>query len=211
MQCDYKIHPQPSSLRIATQAAKRAKLAGTRVLDCFCGTGTLLVAAHRAGAFHIIGSDIEDYSFCLRKELRQLMKYKLTKIEIHWHIDAFDAIERFDYDILFVDPPAPNDVLGGTKISAKRDTGLHGSEIKRFWLKRLDERNWMNKGSKTVSNVFKLLKKGLESNKRVIINLFSHREFSYLQAFKPFFEYKRLAGNFYEIQFNRTKREGGSP
>jgi len=182
-------------LRNAVEAAIKANIKGTRVHDCFCGTGTLLVAAIKAGANYAIGSDIEDYSVCIRKELQEL-----KNVELHWGIDAFDAIKKFDYDVLFIDPPSPNSVLGGTRISVVRDIGLHGHQIRKFWKERFSPRNWIGKGSICIGNVFRVISFGLESDKRVIANLFANRNgFSYYKTLKPFFRMKHLYANWYEI------------
>jgi hypothetical protein len=196
---DYKLHPQPTSLTNAINAAKAARIVGTQVLDCFCGTGTILVAALRAGAAKAIGSDIEDYSFCLRRELYKWLDSGSSVVELHWGVDALEAIDIFEHDILFIDPPSPVAILGGTQISAKRDTGLHGNEIRKFWTERISDRNLMGKGQKTVSYVIRLVKIDLGRGRRAIINLFAQGKFSYKVFFQKVFKLKHLYANWYEV------------
>ena len=204
---DYKWHPQPSSLRLATQAAKLARIDGSKVLDCFCGTGTLLVAAIRAGAEKAIGSDIEDWSQYLRPQLKEMMKYSLlgSRIELHWRVDAFEAVERFDHDILFTDPPGPWEIIGGVLISVKRDLGINGNELRKFWEKRLSDGNWINKKHRTVANVIKLFRTEIERGKRVVANLFAQNPWrgtnrSLARVLAPVFDLRHLVGNWYEVR-----------
>jgi 16S rRNA G966 N2-methylase RsmD len=196
---DYKFHPQPTSLRNALNAAKVADIRGSQVLDCFCGTGTCLIAALKAGAEKAIGSDVEDYSFCLRPEIRKWLKNGSKNIELHWEVDGLESIKTFEHDILFIDPPSPVSVLGGTQISVVRDTGLHGNQIRQFWQERISKKNLMGKGQKTISYVVKLVKMDLQQGKRVIANLFTQGKFSYLAIFKLIFKVEKLYKNWHEV------------
>ena len=94
----YKLHPQPTSLHNCVEALKRADIRDKVVLDPFCGTGTVLLAAMVCRAKKAIGSDIEDYSFCLRADFNNpFLKTWLrtnTEVEIHWGIDGLESIEK---------------------------------------------------------------------------------------------------------------------
>src|SRR5690554_3672194 len=106
----YKHHPQPSSPTLADQAIRAAGVRGLRVLDPFCGTGTIVCIAAANGAKMAIGSDIEDYTFCSRSPVYMAATsqgFGDPAIAVHYGVDAFDAISLYDYDILITDPPNP--------------------------------------------------------------------------------------------------------
>jgi len=199
----YKLHPQPTSLKKAIETAKRANIRGKVILDPFCGTGTILLACMVARAKKAIGSDIEDYNDILRADFgNPFLKTWLrtdTEVELHWHIDALESIHKFEHDVLFTDPPNPVALLGGTQISVVRDIGLHGSQIRKFWSERLSKQNLMGKGQRTVAYVIKLVKTELENDKRVIVNLFRHGNFSYKRVFEKVFKIKHLYANWFEV------------
>jgi 16S rRNA G966 N2-methylase RsmD len=117
----YKWHPQPSSIRKATGAALNGKVRGLDILDCFCGTGAHCLAVIKSGAKSYTGTDIEDFSFCIRKDVaRYNANYEYfgdNSIRFMWGIDAKKAVKSFDYDLLFTDPPNPYQIVGGAPIS----------------------------------------------------------------------------------------------
>ena len=198
---NYKWHPQPSSLSLATKAAKLAGLEGKIVLDCFCGTGTLLVASVRNGAARAIGSDIEDWSLYLRKELLELLKYRIyaDRIVLRWGVDAFDAVKKWDHDILFCDPPSPWEILGGSQISVKRDTGVAPNELRKHWREKFSGKNWIGKEYRTIVNIVRLFRIELVNGRRVIANLFYQNNKSLARVLVPIFALKHLVGNWYEV------------
>lgn len=175
-------HPQPTSVAPARRAALKAGIRGEVVLDPFCGTGSLVLAAVKAGADRAIGSDIEDWGFALRPELERILSSRTLdgrrKVELHWRVDAMDAIERFDHSVLFTDPPDPHDVIGGHKFSTLREirrTGLYwtGADLRRFWKERLSEKNMMAKKGETIRYVISLIRRELEAGRRVVLHAYS--------------------------------------
>ena len=203
----YKWHPQPTSLKIATIVAKKASMRGQRVLDPFCGTGACLIAAVRARAKEIVGSDLEDWSEYLRPELRTMLECGSPVVRVYWGLDAMEAVRRFEHDILFTDPPNPWAICGGCWVTVLRDLGLTFYDLRRYWLSKLRPDNLMGKGSKAVSYLMRLVKHELDAGRRVIINLFSaygdvasttSRQ-DLARIFKSLFIIKRVHGNFYRV------------
>jgi len=200
----YKLHPQPTSLRNCLEALKRVDIHDKVVLDPFCGTGTVLIASMVCKAKKAIGSDIEDYSICLRADFNNpLLKTYLrtnTEVEIHWKIDALESIQKFEHDVLVTDPPSPVAILGGTQISVKRDLNMHGNEIHKFWQQRLSPQNLMGKRQRTIAYVLKLAKIELGKGRRVIMNLFAKGNFDWKVYFNKYFKLVKLYKNWYEIK-----------
>ena len=197
---NFKWHPQPSSLRISMEALRLADIRGSIILDPFCGTGTLLIAAVNNFCEKAIGSDIEDWSFCIRKELKKWILNGSNKVELHWNIDAKHSIRCFEHDVLVTDPPNPFRIGSLKPYSAKEDTGLFPSELEKFWRDKLSKNNLMGKGFRTIAYVIKLVKTELESGKRVIVNLFKDSAgFNYQKYFNKYFNIKHIYGYFYEV------------
>ena len=197
---NYKWHPQPSSIPISTRALKVADVSDSIVLDPFCGTGTLLIAAVTNHAEKAIGSDIEDWSFCIRPQIKNWILSGSNKIELHWNVDAMDAIKQFKHDILVTNPPHPFRIGCGKTYSAKRDTGMYTGQLEKYWRHKLNKNNLMGKGTKTIAYVLRLVKIELEEGKRVIINLFKDSKgFNYQKYFDKYFIIKHLYGYFYEV------------
>jgi hypothetical protein len=189
----YKWHPQPSSIRKSEAAARRANLKGATNLDCFCGGGSHAVASIRSGAGQYIGTDLEDYSFCLRKEIArynaEYQNFGKKSVIFEWGMDATKSIQIHDFDVLFVDPPNPYQVVGAYNISIPRDTGLNGGKLTKFWNARLSGENWINKKQATIDNVIALFHSVLDKEKRVVANLFntkSHNKFDYKDVMTDF-------------------------
>lgn len=202
----FKWHPQPSSVRKSTGAAKNAKgFKGAVILDCFCGGGSHAVAAIRAGAKKFIGTDLEDYSFCLRKDIaRYNTEYQTfgeKTISFIWGVNAKQAILNYDYDILFIDPPNPYQIVGGATKSVIRDTGLSGSKLSKFWKPRLNPENLINKREETISTVREIIYFALTDQKRVIANMFRIKSngFDYAERFKDEFRLVPLFESYYEV------------
>ena len=178
----FYLHPQPTSVTPALKAALKAGVRGEVVLDPFCGTGSLVLAAIKAGADRAIGSDIEDWSFALRPELERILSSRTLngrrKVELHWGLDARKAVRRFDHTVLFTDPPDPHDVIGGHKFSMLRElrkTGRFrtGADIRRYWKERFDERNLIGKKKRTIDYVIRLIREELQAGRRVIFHAYS--------------------------------------
>ena len=202
----YKWHPQTSSIRKSTMAAKLARIRGATVLDCFCGSGAHAVASIQAGAARFTGTDLEDYSFCLRKDIaRYNAEYNYLgekTVMFEWGIDARTSIKTHDFDVLFIDPPNPYQIVGGAMKSVIRDTGLSGSKLTKFWRERLSPENWINKRDKTLENVEKIIIGAIDENARVIANLFAIKSngFSYFEKFKDKFSCNPLFESYYEVK-----------
>jgi len=202
----FKWHPQPSSVRKSTEAAKRAtSFKGATILDCFCGGGSHGVASIRAGAKKYIGTDLEDYSFCLRKDIArynsEYQNFGEKTISFIWGLDAAKSIISYDYDILFIDPPNPYQIVGGATKSVIRDTGLSGSQLTKFWKPRLNPENLINKREGTISKVREIVFFALTDKKRVIANLFRIKSngFDYSEQFKDEFKLTPIFESYYEI------------
>ena len=207
----FRWHPQPSSLRKSIVAAKKFDCHNSIVLDCFCGCGTHGIASIMAGATQFIGTDIEDYSFCMKKGIARQNIIEQTffgekTIAFNWGIDAFEAIQTIPHDILFIDPPNPYQIAGGTTISTVRDTGLSGSGLEKFWKERFSDKNWIKQKDKTIENVIKLIE--MEQG-RILINLFKIKSngFDYLESFKEF-NPTQIYESYYTINQNGADVEG---
>lgn len=206
----YKYHPQPSSPTLADQAIRAAGVRGLRVLDPFCGTGTIVCIAAANGAKMAIGSDIEDYTFCSRSPVYMAATsqgFGDPAIAVHYGVDAFDAISLYDYDILITDPPNPRAIVGGAPISIKEYTGMNGWELAKFWKNRFSDRNLINKKEETVSRVRDLFVQASGRGKRIIANLFSSRGFDYSKALCDEFTLRPVAGTYYEIDVVESRKE----
>jgi hypothetical protein len=198
-----KYHPQPSSIALVTQAIRAVNVRGLRVLDPFCGTGTIVCVAADNGALKALGSDIEDYTFCSRDPVYMAATSKgfgEAVIEVHYGIDAFEAISSYQYDIVITDPPNPWAVIGGAPISIKRDTGLNGAELARFWKPRFSDKNLIHGKETTVSAVSNLFAEVLGSGRRVVANLFVSRGRDYKDLLRDEFTFRPVAGTYYEIE-----------
>ena len=182
----WKLHPQPSSLKKAREALSRLDVVGKVVLDPFCGTGTLLIAAKELGA-HPIGSDIEDWSANLRPGAED--------IEFHWGVDALEAVRRFEHDILFTDPPNPFELVGGRLPSAYRDTGVSGAELYKMLIGKLNERNLMGRKAKTIRALLELTEYELARGRIIVMNLFG----PWSKYFARRFIIKRLYDTYYIV------------
>lgn len=202
----FKWHPQPSSIRKALGAAKRFEIRNKKVLDCFCGVGAHCIAAISAGASTFTGTDIENYSWCLRVDA---FKYNQTydtlfnaprAIRFEWGIDAKESITTHEFDILFIDPPNPYQIVGGAPLSMCRDTGLSGNELTKYWKSRFDSNNIINKRDDTITYVKDIISKVRNDNKRVLANLFviKSNKFDYSTHFSEF-EIKRVFESYYEV------------
>lgn len=192
----YKWHPQPSSLRKATEAARLFDVRGEVVLDCFCGTATHCLAALNNGAAFFIGTDIEDYNFCLRSGISKLNK----GFRIETGVDALKAVSTYDYDCLFIDPPNPYLIAGGSLPSVVRDTGLSGSQIGKFWAQRFDGANMINKKGATLYYTKSVVENALYREKRCLVNLFQIRsnKFDYVSLFRDHVV-KQVYESYYEV------------
>jgi len=201
----FKWHPQPSSIRKSTVAAKNAGIRGANVLDCFCGGGSHAVASILAGAKMFTGTDIEDYSFCLRKDIaRYNAEYTFfgeKAVSFEWGVPASESINNHDYDVLFIDPPNPTQIVGGATKSVIRDTGLSGSKLTKFWKGRLSPDNWINKRDETVMNVKGIIDVALAGNHRVLCNCFTVKSngFSYFDQFKDEYTLTQLFESYHEV------------
>jgi 16S rRNA G966 N2-methylase RsmD len=202
----FKWHPQPSSIRKALGAAKRFDIRNKKVLDCFCGVGAHCIAAISAGASTFTGTDIENYSWCLRVDA---FKYNQTydtlfnaprAIRFEWGIDAKESITTHEFDILFIDPPNPYQIVGGAPLSMCRDTGLSGNELTKYWKSRFDSNNIINKRDDTIAYVKDIISKVRNDNKRILANLFviKSNKFDYSTHFSEF-EIKRVFESYYEV------------
>ena len=194
----YKWHPQPSSLRKATQAARIFGVKDMVVLDCFNGTGTHCIAALSNDAGFFIGTDIEDYDFCLRSGMKNIQQrdYRFEK-----GIDAIKSVVINDYNVLFIDPPNPYQIAGGSLPSVVRDTGLSGSGIAKFWGPKFSKDNVINKKQQTIDYVKEVVRKAIVVGKaRCLVNLFSIRsnKFDYLKTMGEF-DCKQIYESYYEV------------
>jgi 16S rRNA G966 N2-methylase RsmD len=202
---NFKFHPQPSSLRKSTIVAKKFNMRGKKVLDCFCGTGTHGVAAISCGAIQFIGTDIEDYSFCLRKDIARFNHNHKTfgekAVHFEWGKEALKSISEYEFDILFVDPPNPFQVAGGTTLSMVRDTGMSGSKLTKFWNERFSEFNLINKKQKTIDYVIDLFNKVLNNDKKIVANLFiiKSNKFNYCDNMNQFKLFK-IYDSYFEVK-----------
>jgi 16S rRNA G966 N2-methylase RsmD len=201
----FKWHPQPSSIRKSTVAAKNAGIRGAVVLDCFCGGGSHGVASILAGAKAFIGTDLEDYSFCLRKDIaRYNAEYTFfgeKAVSFEWGMPASESIMNHKYDVLFIDPPNPTQIVGGATKSVIRDTGLSGSKLTKFWRARLSQDNWINKREETVTNVKEIIDLSLKGSHRVLCNCFTVKSngFSYFDKFKDEYALMPLFESYHEV------------
>jgi 16S rRNA G966 N2-methylase RsmD len=201
----FKWHPQPSSIRKSTMAAKKANVRDKIVLDCFCGGGSHGIASIISGARCFIGTDLEDYSFCLRKDIaRYNFDYQTfgdKTISFEWNVDAKTSISSHVFDILFIDPPNPYQVAGGTTKSVIRDTGMSGSKLTKFWKEKFNPENLINKREDTLLYVKDIFDLTLNMEKRLIVNLFEIKsnKFSYFEKFKDEFKTKQLFESYFEI------------
>jgi 16S rRNA G966 N2-methylase RsmD len=202
----FKWHPQPSSIRKSGRAAKLADIRGERILDCFCGGGSHGIAAIRAGARRFTGTDLEDFSFCLRKDIaRYNGDYKTLwgdkAVSFEWGINARQSVRCHDYDILFIDPPNPYQIVGGATKSVIRDTGLSGSKLTKFWKPRLNPENWINKRDATIQNVKEILTYALSEDKRIIANLFKIKSngFDYREKIEGDFHITTIFESYCEV------------
>lgn len=190
----YRLHPQQTSLRDAVTAAELANFRGQVVLDPFAGTGTLVYAAARAGARFAIGSDIEDWSGYLRPQLKEVTNYAL-----YWHVDAREAVRRFEHDVLFTDPPNPARIDGSAPISLVRDFGISGPQLKNMF--SFDERNLMGKKWVTVTYVVRLIRYELKQGRRVIVHAFrdSGRDFDWRVILDRHFGVRTIFKDYVEV------------
>ena len=182
MKMNWKLHPQPSSLRKARGMAKVINelygLRGKTVLDPFCGTGTILVAVHKHGATPI-GTDIENWSSILRPGTDPGW--------FKWGIDAEESAKIHNYNFLITDPPNPNKIIGGRLPSAYRDTGITGAQLRRML--KLNPNNVMGK-AKALKKTRRVIDIALSKGAIVVVNAFGPYE-KYLSKFyqlKPIFE-----------------------
>jgi 16S rRNA G966 N2-methylase RsmD len=200
----YKFHPQPSSILKSTKVAKMADMRGKAILDCFCGCGSHGVSSILGGARVYIGTDIEDYSFCLRKDIARYNHNHKTfgdkTIIFEWGIGAMESINNHNFDILFTDPPNPYQVAGGTRKSVIRDTGLSGSKLTKFWNARFSSDNWINKKDQTIQNVITVFNETLLKERRIVANLFTIKSsgFNYCDVMAPF-DLKQIYDSYYEV------------
>ncbi len=179
----YLYHPQICAISTGIIGAKAAKLKGKRVLDCFCGTGTLLYAAAFVGASKIIGGDIEDYTEYLHKEVKSRALSSLNDdhvLEIIYNKPAHEIIKECDFDILFTDPPNPRCILGNSNIRVPRDIGMTGNKIKKMWEDKISPDNLMGKGEITIKYVNNVFRESLLMEKKVFVNMFESKGFNYL-------------------------------
>lgn len=201
----FKWHPQPSSIRKSTQAAKKADIRGKIILDCFCGGGSHAVASLRCGCKEFIGTDLEDYSFCLRKSIARYNhnydNFGNKTILFEWGIDAKKSIDSHEFDILFIDPPNPYQIAGGTTKSVVRDTGMTGNNLTKFWKEKFNPLNLINKRQETLQYVKEAILLSLSKNKRCIVNLFEIKsnKFSYFETYKDDFKVVQLFESYYEV------------
>ena len=201
----YQLHPQQTSLRDAMRAAELANLRGQVVLDPFAGTGTLVYAAARANARFVIGSDIEDWSEYLRPQLKEVTNYAL-----HWHVDAREAVRRFEHDVLFTDPPNPARIDGSAPISLVRDFGISGSQLKNMF--SFDERNIMGKKWVTVTYVVRLIRHELSEGSRVIVHAFKDSKygFDWGTILRRHFRVRHLFKDYVELEeYQKKQKERG--
>lgn len=203
----FRMHPQLSSLRKALAVAKSAYLRNKVVLDCFCGTGTLVYAAFISGARRVIGTDIEDWSKFIYPKLREIMLYSFYRknIVIEWKIDAFDAVRKYEHDVLFTDPPNPFTLTGGCFLSVVRDTGLSGWDLHRMWITRLNKKNLMGKGWQTILYLKRLFELELDRGCRVIVNLFTtnphgNNKRNLAKIFSRYFKLKQVYETYFELE-----------
>lgn len=202
----YKFHPQPSSRDKCTRAAIAFDFHNQSVLDCFCGCGTHGLAAIQAGVISFRGTDIENYSEYLRKDIARFDSDYTTfdgskAISFHWGIDAFESIKTYEHDILFIDPPNPYQIAGGTLLSTLRDTGLSGNEISKMWASRFNDSNWIKKKDATIENVVRLVETDLNAGNKVLANLFKIKsnKFDYANCFSRF-ELRQVYDSYYEVR-----------
>ena len=201
----YKFHPQPSSLNKSCIAAKKFDFHNQKILDCFCGCGTHGLASIQAGDIAFCGTDIENYSEYLRKDIARFntdyTTFSGTKvISFHWGIDAFESIKMYGHDILFIDPPNPYQIAGGSLLSTLRDTGLSGSKLEKFWINKFNTENWIKKKSVTIENVISLIETDLKNGAKVLANLFKIKssKFDYTNCFDEF-ELHQVYDSYYEV------------
>jgi len=167
---NWKLHPQPSSLRKAREAVGRyiydyGELRGKKVLDPYCGTGTLVYVASEYGA-DAIGSDIEDWSAYLRP-----LGTRCSPM-FFWGVDAVDAVSVYRPDIIVTDPPNPRVLVGGRYPSAYRDTGVTGAELRRYWASRIHPKNVMGRPLAVDHLVMTLRAAAATGTKLAIVNAF---------------------------------------
>jgi len=88
---------------------------GTRVLDCFCYTGSFSLAAAQKGA-SVIGIDVAERAISLAEETANINGLgELCSFEI---ADVFDKLREFgkaSFDAIVLDPPAFTRHKGGVK------------------------------------------------------------------------------------------------
>jgi hypothetical protein len=200
----YSYHPQPSSLSKIDKTLDRIDVRGQAVLDCYCGTGTVLASALSHGARSATGTDLENYTWCLRRELwRYLDNSQLVgdpKLSLYWGVDATVAARTLDYDVLVTDPPNPITIVGGSPISVPRDTGHTGHQLTQFWKERLDPNNLMGAGDGAVEDVVDVISHALDEGARVIVNLFAVRGFDYLEAISNRFSVVQIHDSWHEVR-----------
>ncbi len=91
------------------RAAIRPLVAGARVLDCFCHTGSFSVHAARYGAREVLGLDISEKAIEMARRNAALNGYEdICSFKVANVFDALREMERSGerYDVVILDPPA---------------------------------------------------------------------------------------------------------
>lgn len=103
-----------------------SRIAGARVLDLFCGSGSLGIECLSRGALSAHFNDVSSASIAvLDRNLARLRdeKYKITRSD--WS-DCLRAADK-PYDIVFIDPPYADDCgISALKMLAKRKLVVEG-------------------------------------------------------------------------------------
>ncbi len=85
-------------------------LSDLRVLDCFCGSGSIGIEALSQGAKNVLFLDSSYESLSLTK--KNCEKLKLSKKSLFHHANILDEISfKYVFDLIFLDPPYGQDVV----------------------------------------------------------------------------------------------------
>ena len=129
------------------------RMAGARVLDLFCGSGSLGIECLSRGAAHVCFNDISPASIAvLRRNLAKLKGEESYSVTTLGYSECLNS-QRGKFDIIFVDPPYAQEIgLRSLEIIARKgllaDGGVAIYERDRAFvgevqgLKQTDERRY---------------------------------------------------------------------
>lgn len=117
------LRPTPDRVRETAFNWLNPYLRGARVLDCFAGAGGLGFEAASRYAEKVVMVDL-DQEVCANLE-KQLVRLKAENINIEkCGIEAYLAIEKRAFDIVFIDPPYDHPELRDKVISRLIESDL---------------------------------------------------------------------------------------